>query len=184
MLLGEAWSHAQSPVLTVSAAVLRRACGCATGCMLMDSHALAPMQQSAAAATAPAPASQPTHLMIPQSAPQGMSAARASANAAAQGPAVRCLCNSTAVHGQLLQCQGPGCTTWQHADCLSRMCLLPPGKRPHEQFMCELCRLRWADPFWDVLIPDILPPTMLHKTGQLVQVRIACSSGYSSFTIV
>lgn len=52
--------------------------------------------------------------------------------------------------------QGRGCGVWQHCDCLGLA--VPPAK-----FLCELCRARLADPFWEVT-EQVLPPSRLKPT--------------------
>ena len=52
--------------------------------------------------------------------------------------------------------QGRGCGVWQHCDCLGLAA--PPAK-----FLCELCRARLADPFWEVT-EQVLPPSRLKPT--------------------
>jgi hypothetical protein len=65
----------------------------------------------------------------------------------------------------MLQCSTPGCRVRQHADCLA----LPPS--PQQPYFCDLCRVKAADPFWEVLDTSIMPPARVRMTNRQVQVR-------------
>ena len=51
--------------------------------------------------------------------------------------------------------QDPGCGVWQHLECLG----LNPQQLP-SSFVCELCRARLADPFWERML-EVLQPSCL-----------------------
>jgi hypothetical protein len=74
---------------------------------------------------------------------------------------VRCLCSSTMLNDNMIQCEDAKCQVWQHITCV----LIPDkpteGVRPEvpPHFYCELCRLNRADPYvllwllWFTLFP-------------------------------
>jgi hypothetical protein len=64
----------------------------------------------------------------------------------------------------MLQCATPGCHVRQHADCLA----LPPATQA--PYFCDLCRVKAADPFWEVLDTSIMPPARVRLTNRQVQV--------------
>ena len=81
-------------------------------------------------------------------------------NAAAPAPSardaaapVRCICQSPAHRGRMVQCRSPDCRVWQHEDCMR----VPPAGAA--EYHCELCRARLADPFWEPVEAQLLPPT-------------------------
>ncbi|KQK07854.1 E3 SUMO-protein ligase SIZ1 isoform X2 [Brachypodium distachyon] len=79
---------------------------------------------------------------------------------------VRCLCGSTLLNDNMIQCEAERCHVWQHMTCV----LIPdkptegvsPEVPPH--FYCELCRLSRADPFW-VTTGNPLPPLKFMSSG-------------------
>ncbi|KAI3425891.1 hypothetical protein D9Q98_007864 [Chlorella vulgaris] len=105
-------------------------------------------QQRQQQSTAPAPAA--------NGAFPGLVAGHAGAFAASQPKRVRCLCDVRAERGVMVKCQGKGCGVWQHADCvgLAHLSAMPPN------FLCEVCRAKLADPFWEPTLA-VLPPTRL-----------------------
>ena len=60
---------------------------------------------------------------------------------------------------QILHMQGGGCGVWQHC-----LCAGITGEPP-EHFFCELCRAAWADPFWEVKNPRVMPVSRLVPSG-------------------
>jgi hypothetical protein len=52
--------------------------------------------------------------------------------------------------------QDEGCGVWQHCDCLG----IPAGDLP-EHWLCELCRLARADPFWRRVGAPLMPAQKL-----------------------
>jgi hypothetical protein len=79
---------------------------------------------------------------------------------------VRCLCSSTMLNDNMIQCEDAKCQVWQHITCV----LIPDkpteGVRPEvpPHFYCELCRLNRADPFW-VNTGNPLPPVKFMSSG-------------------
>nr|CAB3463760.1 unnamed protein product [Digitaria exilis] len=72
---------------------------------------------------------------------------------------VRCLCSSTMLNDNMIQCEDAKCQVWQHMTCV----LIPdkptegvsPEVPPH--FYCEMCRLSRADPFLVTTGNPLLP---------------------------
>lgn len=77
---------------------------------------------------------------------------------------IRCPCGSTSPSvSPLVQCLDPDCNVWQHSGCV----IIP--ENPMEKisipasFLCEVCRLKRADPFW-VAVAHPLYPVKLKST--------------------
>ncbi|XP_057523517.1 E3 SUMO-protein ligase SIZ1-like [Amaranthus tricolor] len=72
---------------------------------------------------------------------------------------IRCPCGCDVLCGArpLVQCVDPDCNVWQHTDCV----IIP--EKPTEKismptrFLCDLCRVKRADPFWETLAHPLYP---------------------------
>ncbi|CAL8467896.1 g7434 [Coccomyxa elongata] len=67
----------------------------------------------------------------------------ASQSGARSNTQIRCICGINNDRGTMIQCEDEACGVWQHCDC---MCV-DLNAMP-ELYLCELCRLARADPFW------------------------------------
>ncbi|EFN55528.1 hypothetical protein CHLNCDRAFT_52345 [Chlorella variabilis] len=85
---------------------------------------------------------------------------------------VRCICTSVAEQqGRMVMCQGKGCGVWQHTQCLGAGA---PQGAAVDAFLCEGCRARLADPFWEAT-ERLLPPAPLKP--QLGRPPVVTMSG-------
>ncbi|KNA10468.1 hypothetical protein SOVF_144200 [Spinacia oleracea] len=71
---------------------------------------------------------------------------------------LRCPCGSDVPGGgPLVQCLDPDCNVWQHSSCV----IIP--EKPLEKismpihFLCEICRVKRADPFWKTMAHPLYP---------------------------
>lgn len=78
---------------------------------------------------------------------------------------IRCPCGSDApCGGPLVQCVDPDCNIWQHSGCV----IIP--EKPTEKismppnFLCEICRMKRADPFWSTMAHPLYPVKLASST--------------------
>jgi hypothetical protein len=57
---------------------------------------------------------------------------------------VRCICLNTGTLPDMIQCTKSDCGVWQHVRCLGK----DTAKGKEGSYLCELCRILLADPFW------------------------------------
>ena len=108
----------------------------------------------------------------------GAAAQSASRAASRLNTSLRCLCSIADPPKHLspsvpprVQCLGETCGVWQHPLCCHA--LAPPpavARQLHDSFFCETCRISRADPFWEVIANDIVPPALVRPTGKEVLV--------------
>ncbi|KAK9909295.1 hypothetical protein WJX75_000109 [Coccomyxa subellipsoidea] len=82
-------------------------------------------------------------------APPGVAAARVNTQ-------IRCVCGSNYDRGTMIQCEDEACGVWQHCDCVG----VDLNEMP-EHYLCELCRLARADPFWKRVGAPVMFPVKL-----------------------
>ncbi|GIL47263.1 hypothetical protein Vafri_4124 [Volvox africanus] len=107
------------------------------------------------------------------------------AGAPGAAPVIRCCCGSNSDRQHLVQCRS--CAVWQHRHCVG-LGVPTPGSRPAggDEFFCELCRAKRADPFWQVEDADIAPTVRLSSTGKqtgIAGVMHHMRSGERTFTL-
>ncbi|KAL2897047.1 E3 SUMO-protein ligase SIZ1 [Bienertia sinuspersici] len=78
---------------------------------------------------------------------------------------VRCPCgNDMTCGGLLVQCVDADCNVWQHSSCV----IIP--ENPMEkisvptQFLCGICRVKRADPFWATMAHPLYPVKLASST--------------------
>ncbi|XP_021715823.1 E3 SUMO-protein ligase SIZ1-like [Chenopodium quinoa] len=78
---------------------------------------------------------------------------------------IRCPCGSDVPgSGALVQCVDPDCNVWQHSSCV-----IIPEKATEKismpiQFLCEICRVKRADPFWATMAHPLYPVKLSSST--------------------
>ncbi|EIE20885.1 hypothetical protein COCSUDRAFT_48449 [Coccomyxa subellipsoidea C-169] len=87
--------------------------------------------------------------------PNGNAAAAVQA-AARSNTQIRCICGSNYDRGTMIQCEDEACGVWQHCDCVGVDLNVMP-----EHYLCELCRLARADPFWRRVGAPVMSPVKL-----------------------
>ncbi|KAI3919698.1 hypothetical protein MKW92_032269 [Papaver armeniacum] len=74
---------------------------------------------------------------------------------------VQCPCGSSLQTESMIQCEDPRCQVWQHIGCVVIPDKPTEGVPPiPPQFLCEICRINRADPFW-LTVTYPLPPIKL-----------------------